>query len=80
MADPQTPILSPRLAERPRCPKCQSRTEVQHITSARPGLEHWTLRCTKCGLIHEAQVNAEPMMPNSNGWKHGDLRAPQQGR
>ena len=31
------------------------------MTSARPGLEYWTLRCAQCGLIHEAQVNAEPM-------------------
>jgi hypothetical protein len=31
--------------------------EVQHITSARSGFEHSTLRCTECGLIHEARVN-----------------------
>jgi hypothetical protein len=61
LPDPQTSNLSPRVPERPRCHKCQSRMEIQHITSARSGFEHWTLRCTKCGLIHEAQVNADPM-------------------
>ena len=65
---PQTLTLSPRVAARPRCPKCQSRMEVQHITSARSGFEHWTLRCTECRLIHEAQVNADPMKSDAIGW------------
>jgi uncharacterized Zn finger protein len=60
LPDPQTPNLSARVAGRPRCPQCQSGMEIQHIASARSGFEHWTLRCTKCGLIHEAQVNADP--------------------
>jgi transcription elongation factor Elf1 len=74
MSDQQT-IPSPRVAVRPNCPKCQSRMVVQHITSARPGLEHWTLRCTECRLIHEAQVNAEPMKSGSIGWEQNGLRA-----
>jgi uncharacterized Zn finger protein len=48
--------------------------EIQHITSARSGFEHWTLRCTKCGLIHEAQVNADSMKSNVIGEEHSDLR------
>jgi hypothetical protein len=76
MPDLQTPNLSPRAAAWPRCPKCQSRMEVQHITSARSRFEHWTLRCTKCRLIHEAQVNAGAMMSDAIGWEHSDLRAP----
>jgi hypothetical protein len=51
--------------------------EVQHITSARSGFEHWTLRCTKCWLIHEAQVNVDPVKSDAIGWEHSDLRAPQ---
>jgi transcription elongation factor Elf1 len=77
LPDPQTHTLSPRAAARPRCPKCQSRTEVQRITAARIGFEHWTLRCIKCGLIHETQVNADPMKSDSIGWEHSDLTAPQ---
>jgi transcription elongation factor Elf1 len=69
MPDPQTPILWSRVAARPRCPKCQSRMAVQHITSARSGFEHWTLRCIKCGLVHEAQVNVDPMTPDPIGWE-----------
>ena len=68
MLEPQTSTLSPRVAARPRCPKCQSRMEVQHITSARSGFEHWTLRCTECRLIHDAQVNADPMKSDAIGW------------
>jgi uncharacterized Zn finger protein len=70
MPELQTPTLSPHMAARPRCPKCQSCTEVQHISAARPGFEHWTLRCTRCGLIHEAQVNTDPMMPDARGWAY----------
>ena len=61
MPDSQAKTLSPRAAARPRCPKCQSRTEVQHIAAARTGFEHWTLRCTRCSLIHEAQISADPV-------------------
>jgi len=61
MPDSQAKTLSPRAAARPRCPKCQSRTEVQHIAAARTGFEHWTLRCTRCSLIHEAQISADPI-------------------
>jgi transcription elongation factor Elf1 len=68
MLEPQTPTLSPRAAARPHCPKCQSRTEVQRMSAARSGFEHWTLRCTKCGLIHEAQVNADPTRSEAQGW------------
>ena len=44
---------------------------VQHITSAHPGVEHWTLRCTECRLIHEARINAEPTKFGSVGLRHG---------
>jgi uncharacterized Zn finger protein len=74
LPDSQTSDLSLGAAERPRCPKCQSRMEIQHITSARSGFEHWTLRCTKCGLIHEAQVNADPMKSDVIGREPSDLR------
>jgi hypothetical protein len=58
-------------------PNGQSRTEIKRITAARTGFEHWTLRCIKCGLIHEAQVSADPMKSVSNGWEHSDLSSPQ---
>jgi uncharacterized Zn finger protein len=49
--------------------------EVQRITAARSGFEHWTLRCIKCGLIHEAQVNTDPMKSDAIGWEHSDESA-----
>ena len=73
----QAQILSPRATAPPHCPKCQSLTEVQHVAAARAGFEHWTLRCARCGLIHEAQVSADPMRSDAVGWEHSDLRAPQ---
>jgi hypothetical protein len=77
MPDPQTSTLSPRAAERPRCLKCQSRMEVQRITAARSGFEHWTLRCTRCGRIREAQVPTDPMNTGAPGWLDGELKSPE---
>ena len=50
----------PRAAQRPRCPRCQARLTVQRTVASRPGFEHWTLRCTKCGHIQEVQVDVDP--------------------
>jgi uncharacterized Zn finger protein len=50
--------------------------EVQRIAAARSGFEHWTLRCTRCGHIHQAQVNADPMKSDAGGWADGNLVPP----
>ena len=50
--------------------------EVQRITAARPGFEHWTLRCVKCGLINEAQVSTDPVKSDAIGGADSDLEAP----
>ena len=49
----------------PDCPLCSTRLVVQHIIPGRLGLEHWTLRCTKCGHIHQDAVDtsAPPAPP-----------------
>jgi hypothetical protein len=59
MPEPQMSALSLHATARHRCRKCQSRMEIQRIAAARSGFKHWTLRCTKCSLIHEAQVSAD---------------------
>ncbi len=41
----------------PDCPLCSTRMVVQRIIPGRLGLEHWTLRCTKCGHIHQDAVD-----------------------
>ena len=77
MPDAQiTGQLSPRHTVRPRCPQCQARVAVQHVVPGRPGFEHWTLKCTKCGLIHEVQVSADPLKSEAMGWLDGDLKPP----
>jgi transcription elongation factor Elf1 len=77
MAGPQSslPELPPRAT---LCPKCQSRMAIQRIVPGREGFEHWTLRCTKCGTIREAQVNADPMKSEAlGGWFDGELKPPE---
>ena len=59
--------LSPRQTVRPRCPLCQAPMKIQRVAPGRPGFEHWTLRCTKCGLIHEAQAHADPLKSEAPG-------------
>lgn len=78
MPDAQlTNKLSPRETVRPRCPMCQSRMEVLHVVPGRLGFEHWTLRCRKCGLVHEAQAAADPIGSEVLGWFGGELKPPQ---
>jgi hypothetical protein len=76
MPEPQMPALSLHRTARRRYPKCQSRTEIQHITAARSGFEHWTLRCAQCGLIHEMQVNNDPTTSDARGWAYSNLVPP----
>jgi uncharacterized Zn finger protein len=37
----------------PDCPLCCTRMVIEKIIPGRLGLEHWTLRCTNCGHIHQ---------------------------
>ncbi len=77
MPDAQlTNRLSPREIQRPRCPQCQSRMTIQSVAPGRPGFEHWTLKCTKCRLIHAAQVPADPLKSDALGWLDGELGWP----
>jgi transcription elongation factor Elf1 len=77
MTELRTPLtLTPRLVLRPRCPHCHATALVQSSTPGRKGFEHWTLRCTGCGNIHEAQVQTDPMTPEANAWFSSELRAP----
>jgi uncharacterized Zn finger protein len=68
--------LSARETVRPRCPLCQGLMEILHVASGRPGFEHWTLRCRKCGLVHQAQVSADPINSEALAWCDGELKPP----
>jgi len=50
--------------------------EVLRVVPGRPGFEHWTLRCRKCGLVHEAQAPAAPINFEALGWCGGELKPP----
>jgi uncharacterized Zn finger protein len=47
----------PGAAALPDCPLCGTRLMVHRIIPGRLGLEHWTLRCTKCGHIHQDAID-----------------------
>jgi uncharacterized Zn finger protein len=76
MTEFQLSTLTPRMIARPRCSQCQASALVQRSTAGRSGFEHWTLRCTRCGHIDEAQVRTDPMTPEANAWLSGELHAP----
>jgi rubredoxin len=65
-----------RVSASRRCPQCEAPAAIQHATPGRPGFEHLTLRCPKCGNISEAQVQTDPMKSEAVGWLAGDLHAP----
>jgi rubredoxin len=50
---------------RPRCPKCRARPTIQNVVSIRFGFEYLTFRCTSCGLVYDAQVHTNPVMPDA---------------
>ena len=76
MSELPKPTLSLRRTTHRRCFVCQSSMEVQRLDEARMGFEHWTLRCTRCGRIEQAQVNTDPLKSEALGWTEGELRPP----
>jgi RNase P subunit RPR2 len=72
----QPSTLKPRAVARPRCPRCQAPSLVQRATAGRSGFEHWSLKCSSCGHIHEAQVHVDPMTSEAAGWVSSELRSP----
>jgi hypothetical protein len=76
MTEFECTTLTPRMVARPRCRQCQAPAVVQRATVGRTGFEHWTLKCTRCGRIDQAQVQTDPMTAGANGWLSGELRAP----
>jgi hypothetical protein len=64
---------SPPVLLNSRCGRCQGLTKVQRITPSRTGFEHWTLRCTKCGHIHQTQVVSGPSKSDPADWFDNEL-------
>ena len=76
MSKLQTPTLPLHRTTHRRCLVCQSPMEVMRAIEAHAGFEHWTLRCTRCGRIQQAQVNTDPLKSEALGWTEGELRPP----
>jgi predicted Zn finger-like uncharacterized protein len=51
------PIRHALAAVLANCPLCDTSLVVSHIIPGPAGLEHWTLRCTRCGHIHQDAVD-----------------------
>jgi RNase P subunit RPR2 len=64
----QTALSQARVLSNLRCSLCRAPILVQRITPSRTGREHWTLRCTKCGHIHQMQVASNPSQSNPVDW------------
>jgi hypothetical protein len=50
--------------------------DIQLITEARVGFEHWTVRCKWCGRIDQVQMNTDPLKSDALGCMKGELRPP----
>jgi RNase P subunit RPR2 len=57
-----------RVLSTSRCGRCLGPNKVQRITPSRTGFEHWTLRCTKCGSIHQIQIVRNPSKSDPADW------------
>ena len=49
---------------------------VQSVVQIRAGFEYLTLRCTSCGLVHDAQVQTDPLKSDARGWIGSELVPP----
>ena len=72
----QTAPSPPRVLSSPQCQRCAGATVVQRITPSRPGHEHWTLRCKKCGHVDQMQVVTGPSLSDGSDWFERNLRSP----
>ena len=61
--------------KRLRCPRCRARSTIQNAIELRPGVQYMTLRCTSCGLLHDAQTPSSPPTVPSNSFAD-DLEKP----
>ena len=66
----------PRVRSSPPCQRCSGATVVQRITASRPGHEHWTLRCSSCGNVHQMQVVSSPSRTEPLDWFDSHLYSP----
>jgi uncharacterized Zn finger protein len=72
----QIALSPPRVRLSPPCQRCSGATVVQRITASRPGHEHWTLRCSSCGNVHEMQVVSGASQSEQLDWFERDFVSP----
>jgi hypothetical protein len=76
MSELPKPTLPLHRTAHRRCLVCQSPMDIQRIIEGRAGLEHWTLRCTRCGHIDQVQMSTDPLKSDASGWMTGEPRRP----
>ena len=71
------PAAIPLLAiERLRCPHCQTRMTLAHISRGPTGFELRTFDCARCDRVEQIAIASDPMKSGDVGWLVGELRAP----
>jgi hypothetical protein len=70
---PTGPPLSP--IERPRCQRCQSRTDLAGIALGPAGYELRTFECPRCEQFQRTLVVSDPMSGDARGWLRGQLKS-----
>jgi hypothetical protein len=66
----------PRVLSSSPCDRCRGVTTVQRITPSRPGYEHWTLRCTRCGHVQQMQVVSSLSQSEPLDWFDSNFYSP----
>lgn len=71
------PAVIPLLAiQRLRCPLCQTRMRLTHISLGPTGFELHTFDCAKCDHVEKIAIASDPMKSGDVGWLVGELRPP----
>jgi hypothetical protein len=62
--------------QRLRCPKCQLRMRLAHISPGPTGFEIRTFDCPKCDHIEKVAIASDPTKSGDVGWLVGELQPP----
>jgi hypothetical protein len=59
--------------DRLRCPRCQTKMQLEHLTEGPVGFEHRMLQCPKCNHVESVVVASNPLESEAAGWLSGEL-------
>jgi predicted Zn finger-like uncharacterized protein len=62
--------------DRPRCPRCKTRSMLARVELGPSGYDLRTFDCPKCHHVFKSLVALDPMKSDTLGWLSGDLKSP----